>query len=438
MLQLTRPRRSFVLACLAALSISVMWAQASMAQASAGTTGDGTPAHPYTDLEDGKKASRAEKKPLLVLFRTAECPFTKLFYEQTVPDPAIKEALAGLVFTSIDVGGGKGKFVGQMHEVKATPTFVLYDPDRGPLHQWKGWAPVAFLQNLNGGLRSNTTVVDRLDRYEKTPTADDAALLGFFWASTGNFGGAYDAFQKAVELNPSFDFRAESFDAAASGYAAGQVSFDKLESAATGVLAQNDSDEEHLNVASILIGVTEGSPDAERVAPFLATALKRAEQSSAPNIQQAANRLEPYRLLYLAHDAAGAVKAYQTRYSGWPTDPDALNNVAWWCRTQEIELEEAEGWARGAVKGYTKPEDKANARDTLADILILRGKKQEAIEQLFEAFKEAPRVLEYGHKLQALGADVELPEPPKRTITVVTPGEGNGGQESTETEGAGK
>ncbi|MEZ4647821.1 MAG: thioredoxin family protein [Candidatus Eisenbacteria bacterium] len=419
MQHLTRPARSFVVVALAALALSAVLAGISTAQSP-----DGTPAHPYTDLEEGKNAARTAGKPLLVLFRTPECAFTKLFYEQTVPDTAVQEALAGLVFTSIDVEKGKGKFIGQMHEVKATPTFVLYDPDRGPLHQWKGWAPVAFIQNLSGGLRSNTPVVERLNRYETTPTAEDAALLGFFWASSGNFGGAYDAFQKAVELNSSFDFRAESFDAAASGYGTGQIPIAKLERAATDVLAQNDSDEEHVNVASILVAVTEGTPDAERAAPFLATALEKAKSSSAPNIQQAAVRLEPYRLLYLAHDPAAAVDAYQRRYPGWPNDPDALNNVAWWCRTHQIELDRAEDWARKSVDGYTEPGDRANARDTLADILLLRGKKKEAIDQLFLAFKDAPRELKYGLKLKELGAEVELPEAPSRTVNVVPSGDG--------------
>jgi len=375
---------------------------------------DGTVAHPYTDFEEGKAGAREQEKPFLVLFSTGNCAFTKLFFERTVPDPSVQIAFSELVFATIDVARGKGKFLGKMHEVTVTPTFVLYDPDRGPLHQWKGWGQVAFLQNLGGAIRSNTPVVDRLKRYETAPTAEDAALLGFFHSSTGKFSDALPEFRKAEQLNPEFDFTAEKFDAAASGYAGGQIPITDLETTANEVVGKADSAEEFVNVAAVMVNVTERAGAGERAAPYLRLALEKAAGSERTDIRDAVRRLEPYRLLYLDSDPDGAVASYQENFPGWPTDPDALNNVAWWCLTHDTHLEQAEGWSRQAVSGYTDPKDRANARDTLADILVRRNKKDEAIEQLFKAFEEAPEVTAYGYKLRDLGGEVEMTEPDSR------------------------
>lgn len=399
------------------LSVVCADAQTGADRGKAAAKPDGTVAHPFTELEDGKAAARTEKKPLLVLFGTEDCAFTKLFYEKTVPDPSVQRAFSELVFTSIDVSGGKGKFIGMMHEAQATPTFVLYDPDRGPLHQWKGWGQVAFLQNLGGAIRSNTLVVDRLTRYATAPTAEDAALLGFFHASTGKFSSALPEFRKAEELNPEFDFAAEKFDAAASGYVSRQLDFEDLRKSADEIVRKASSAEEVVNVAAVMINVTERMDAGEQAKPYLSAALERAAGTDRADILDALWRLEPYRLLYIENDPDAALLSYQKSFPGWPTDPDALNNVAWWCLSHDIRLERAEGWAREAVANYANTKDRANARDTLADILVRQGKKDEAIEQLFKAFEEAPEVTSYGFKLRDLGAEVKESEP-KRRVTI--------------------
>lgn len=376
-----------------------------------GTAGPpGSVAQPYLDLEEGKAAARSAKKPLLVLFRTADCAFSDLFFQRTATDPEVAAVLPGLVFTTIDGSAGKGSFLARIHEVTVTPTFVLYDPDRGPLHQWKGWGQPAFLTNLVSGLRADTPVVDRLARFETAPTAEDAALLGFFHASTGAYATALTEFETAERLDAARDYASEKFDAAAAGYFAGEVSLDRLRAAADGVVTKTAEAEEAVNIASIMARVTERAGQGALAAPYLRNAMEKSAGSSDPGIHAVMDRLEPYRLLYVENDPGAALARYQEGYRGWPSDPDALNNVAWWCQAHGIHLVEAEGWAREAVAAYADPRDRANARDTLANLLLRRGDREGAIEQLTKAFEEAPEVTAYGLALRDLGAEVELPE----------------------------
>ena len=70
---------------------------------------------------------------------------------------------------------------------------------------------------------------------------------------------------------------------------------------------------------------------------------------------------------------------------GWESNPGDLNNIAWWCVQRNLNLEEAESWARRAIESSEASPDQANFMDTLAEILHVGGDTHSAMEWIRKA-----------------------------------------------------
>ena len=73
--------------------------------------------------------------------------------------------------------------------------------------------------------------------------------------------------------------------------------------------------------------------------------------------------------------------------SNWETDPAQLNNLAWRCFENVVALEEARGYAERAIEGAPDSRSKANAMDTLAEIVNALGDPSKAAEIIASAIE---------------------------------------------------
>ncbi len=368
--------------------------------------GDGTISSPYRDFQEGRAQAALKNGKMLVFFQTDSCGYSKAFREMTAPDPEVARALDDLVIVMLDVEWAKDKFTARQHEVQATPTFVLYD-EKGPLHQWRGWGKDLFLQNLRGALNGETLVLDRMKNFETAPTAVDGLLLGNFYASTGKFDQSLTAFRKAEELDPSLDLRSDRFDTAAAGFSNQQVSLEELMSTAEAITSRKPSAAEALNIASVVARASEKTDTPGAAAPFVATAFEKSESTTEPALLSIRKRLAPYHALYVDKDEQAALDLQAaTLAANWKEDPEELNQLAWWCVIHRVHLDKAKAWAQQAIAGLSENEKKrerANARDTLAEIHLLQGNKDLAIAEWQQAMKDHPRLKAYRDKLVELG-----------------------------------
>lgn len=75
---------------------------------------------------------------------------------------------------------------------------------------------------------------------------------------------------------------------------------------------------------------------------------------------------------------------------GWTEDPARLNSVAWWCFEHNVNLAEAETFAKRGVDLAQPGSEKAMILDTLAEICHARGRTAEAVVLMQEAIREDP------------------------------------------------
>ena len=80
----------------------------------------------------------------------------------------------------------------------------------------------------------------------------------------------------------------------------------------------------------------------------------------------------------------------QSLPEGWLSDPDALNEFAWWCFENRVNLKEAETLSRKSIELSQPGAEQANYLDTLAELVNLRGNTEEAAALIREALQMNP------------------------------------------------
>jgi len=117
------------------------------------------------------------------------------------------------------------------------------------------------------------------------------------------------------------------------------------------------------------------APQDAELQTYLKEPVQRLENQPDLISERARNEAEVLNCLFVLKDWKQAVEKKKARLpEGWQENPDQLNNFAWWCFENKINLDEAEALARKAVELTTDSKDKANILDTLAEILSLKGK----------------------------------------------------------------
>ena len=74
----------------------------------------------------------------------------------------------------------------------------------------------------------------------------------------------------------------------------------------------------------------------------------------------------------------------------WMETAKGLNNFAWWCFENRVNLDEAEQLARKGVELAKAGVEKANVLDTLAELCNLQGNCGDSVHLIEMAIAEAP------------------------------------------------
>ena len=102
-------------------------------------------------------------------------------------------------------------------------------------------------------------------------------------------------------------------------------------------------------------------------------------------------KMGPDYALHIEKDSEKAVELHKAMLpENWNEDPNLLNNIAWWCFENGINLDEAETLARKGIELSDPGTDRANIYDTLAEICNLNGNCGDAVDYIRLAIKDAP------------------------------------------------
>ena len=354
------------------------------------------------DVAAARAQARAAGKLVLLEFGAEWCSGCKLFARDAESVPEVQRALATVVLLPVDAEKGAAVALAKQFRVQGFPTFVLTDPEGQPVDRWLGYStPADFGARLSSALADPTTIAAKQARLERAPTAADAARLAGIRVSESDLRAGLTLYRRARALAPQVPggWAHEIFGAVEMGTLAGVPGFtaDSLRAAADLVLAATPPDPaDLLHVASTMRIVGSRTRHPELAAPYLAAAVAATAAVTDTALREQRQALLPDHALFVEKDVRKAARLQRAAMpAGWQDDAAKLNEYAWWCFQNDVNLKDAEKLARRGVKLAAPGRDKAMLLDTLAEIRARRGDAREAAALSEQAMREVPASVYY-------------------------------------------
>jgi tetratricopeptide (TPR) repeat protein len=300
---------------------------------------------------------------------------------------------ANVVLVQIDAEGEDGGAeLAEKFSVEGYPTFVVVNHDAETVARWWGYDnPDGFTRMLRTSASDLTTIAEKTVRLERTPTASDAVVLGYYHWTREEIAEAAGLFQRAVELaDPEDGYEYELTMVMSRGVDDEIFTVDEVRTAAASALAAPGlEDGEIVDIAQTMASLLLADEPAA-VLPYVEAAIKATEGSEDPALVKGRAGLEITHALATGDAERAVALKRATLDEGWEEDSEALNSFAWWCFEHEVNLEEAETLARKGAEIAEDDASKAMIIDTVAEIVNLRGDRDEAVALMKQAVELDP------------------------------------------------
>ena len=325
-------------------------------------------------------------------------------------NPDLQQALAGVVFHHLDAEKGEGIELAEEFEIKGYPTYVAINAEGETISRWAGYDDAAsFIKTLAQAVADPTTIEEKRARYEAEPTLEDAVTLAEYHESRNEYKDTVKHYESAGEMTgPEGGFEYERFIAYRWGYEEEAFGIDDVRAAADQAMDSGRlSDKQFLRLAR-LMSMADDDEAEWSVAPYIERALAATESNEDPDLENERRKVLIEQALRVTGDEARALElALETRSEGWEEDPGELNEFAWWCFENRINLEQAEELARKGVELASDGGEKAMVLDTLAELVFLRGDNEEAVALIRQAMEQEPENEYYQEQLVKFGGEPE-------------------------------
>lgn len=347
-------------------------------------------------LQETMKKAEASNLPVLIKVGTSWCSACQKFDKDTASNAELRDSIARhAVLHTVDAEKGSGTEVARSYHVDSYPTYLLTNAEGEVLDRWTGYdEPDRFLAVLAEVSKDPMTIEARVQRFRSEPTEADAAKLAKLRLSEGLYGEAHALFMRAAELNPKAksDYCFASFQAVARGTVHNVFDLGDSKEAADRVLSTSGtSDAELLETAFLMRKVAMKANDAPAGLPYLQAAVERTANTKDEAALKMRKIALPDYALHIQKDVPRAVELQKASMGDdWTSSANKLNNFAWWCFENRINLDEAEQLARKGVELAKAGIEKANVLDTLAEICNLQGDCGDSVELIQLAIAEAP------------------------------------------------
>ena len=277
-------------------------------------------------------------------------------------------------WTPVLVDGDTEKDATKRYAVHGYPTIVFADAAGAEVDRIGGWMKTdAFAKEVGRILSGEGTLPALRKRLQESPDDVDAAVALGAKCAKSDPAEATLVFAALLEKSKEKDRATQA-----------KV---RLEYAA--VLAETGDSDGAMTQAETLVRVFAGTPSAAAVALRAGRAFLLADISRALAFLDAARPLakEPDEKAAIEGLAVevhknGIAAALGRQAEAAADDPMALNEIAWTCFEMKLNVREAVAWARTAVD---KSERDPAILDTLANLLWLTGKRDEALKTEEEA-----------------------------------------------------
>jgi thioredoxin-related protein len=380
------------------LTLAVLFAFAVPSYASTDPAGAGCSvnASKAATLEETMAKAAASQKLVLVKIGTEWCSACKAFGEAVETRGDFRSSIdQQAVLFEVDGEKGDGKTLATKHHVYGFPTFLLMNAKGDVLDRWIGYKdPAEFGTTLNDAVAGAVTLDERLARFQKSPTVADAKKIANLRQLDGLYAEAAAYYRRAQALDTGAEtpYEVMILGAMAGGMKSQVFGVPEMRTQADRALAAaGNGEQDLLKVAFIMSKVSMMAKDNTVFLPYLEAAVEGTASSTDPMIVESRAKLLPDYALFISKDAERAVVYKRaTLPADWNEQPLMLNNFAWWCFENRINLKEAEVMARRGVELSDPGPDRANILDTLAEICNETGNCGDAVALIRQAVEEAP------------------------------------------------
>ena len=320
-----------------------------------------------------------------------------MFAREAKSDEAILAVTEKAILYPIDCEKGEGIEIAKRYNVRGYPTFKVVNGSGEELECFIGYeGPEKWVASVEAGVKDRRTLVEKAKAYETEPTLALARSLATAASTKYEFKNAVMYYQAARDMEPNPMLAAEYTEGILTsmfyGTRMGQFEFADLDAEATKVMENPMAPADaKMGVASMVVYLAKSTDNVDKAIPYLEGAMKVSEGSTDEGIlEQRASLAVDYALL-VEKDKNKAVEYKRaTMDEGWMEDPGALNNFAYWCYENDVNLEEAEELALRGIELAETDGERANILDTAADICNARGNCEEAIARIKQAIELDP------------------------------------------------
>jgi tetratricopeptide (TPR) repeat protein len=307
----------------------------------------------HGQFAEAVKKADTEKKPVMIDFITDWCRWCDTLDARTYSDAKVAGFVnEHVVPIKIDAEKGEGIDIAKKYGVSAYPTIVFIHSNGEEIDRILGYVQAEpFLETVTDYVNGVNTISTMLADVKIKP---DNPELQFALASKfmerNNSATALEHFKKLLELDP------------------------------TNKLGHNEEAEYNIAIATF-----KGSKDPGPVEAFT-TKYPKSEM-----VRSALYTL--WRSFTKAKDGENARKYFSLYIEKNPNDAGMMNNYAWGCAENSINLDHAAEVAKKAVDLSTKDADKASFLDTYATVEFAKGNTDKAIaleQQALDILKKIP------------------------------------------------
>lgn len=328
-----------------------------------------------------------------------------MFAREVNSSDILKNALADVVFFKVDCEKGAGPDLAKKFEIRAYPTYYVVNADGEPVEHWVGYEDAAAWAAMVAAAHADPrTLTAKQTAHATQPTAPLAISLANHALAGDDYAGAVKLFRQARDLEPA---RAATcteniFMAMIYGAGEGLFSFDELRGEGDRILAAaTTTTEDRVELASLLLGAARDQDHVADAIPYLVDALKAAEGLPADTpVARTLKGLRVDHALLVEKDGPKAVALRREMMpEGWQQEARRLNQFAWWCFENGVNLDEAETLILQAVDLAADDAEKARCLDTAAEIALARGQADEAVARAKRAVELQPERQQYKDQL---------------------------------------
>lgn len=360
---------------LAALAVSLAAALAFPARAEEETTRGGVAFEPGTPaFSDVLAKAKAQSKPVFIDFSTEWCGWCKRLDKDTFSRPEVGEAMTAFVNVHVDAEKGEGVSLAKKYGVTGFPTLVVVDAAGDEVDRIVGYLkPEPFVKEVKRILSGEGTLPALKAKAEANPDDVDAGVAYASKVFVTKPEDALARFEGMAAKVHDKDRPAEARVWLAFASLAGEAGKHEPAMAAAERILRDFADTPAAGEVGVKAGRAFLRADPRRALTFFETA------SNATKDGAARARLATWSVAVHREAMADAL-AKAAADAG--DDAQLLNEIAWACHEQHVNVRDAVGWAKRAVELSNR---EPAVLDTLANLLWDVGQREEAIRTEVEA-----------------------------------------------------